>query len=128
MGGNAFQTISGGAIPKGDEGRERGEDLQHSLGQVPVVLLRDLRLIGGSVEHRGVVVDILDVDHHRRMVLVQVVRGHQPQFVLKTKHSQLVHAAPPVGPQKWCSERKVTQVKTLNVCKLYVSLMNLNLN
>ena len=52
------------------------------LGQIAVVLLRDLRLVRGPVEDGRVVVDVVHVDHDRRVVLVQVVGGHQPELVL----------------------------------------------
>ena len=57
-------------------------DLQDSFGQVAIVLLGDLRLVDGPVEDGRVVVDVLDVDDHRRVVLVQIVRRHQAQLVL----------------------------------------------
>jgi hypothetical protein len=55
---------------------------QHALGQVPVVLLRYLRPVGRSLEHRRIVVHVLDVDHHRRVVLFEVIGRGKPQLVL----------------------------------------------
>ena len=48
-------------------------NLEHSFGQISVILLRDLCLIGGPVKYRGVVVDIIDVNHHCCVVFVQIV-------------------------------------------------------
>lgn len=61
---------------------QRRSDLQHALGQVPVILLGDLRAVGGSLKHGRVVVHILHMDHHCGVVLLQVVRGRQAQLVL----------------------------------------------
>lgn len=57
-------------------------DLEHALGKVAVVLLGDLGAIGGPLEHRRVVVHVLYVNHHRRVVLLQIVRCGQLQLVL----------------------------------------------
>ena len=57
-------------------------NLEHSFGQISVILLCDLCLIGGSVKDRGVVVDIIDVNHHCCVVFIQIVWSHQSQFIL----------------------------------------------
>lgn len=61
---------------------QRRSDLQHTLGQVAVILLGDLRAVGGTLKHGWVVVHILHMDHHCGVVLLQVVRGRQAQLVL----------------------------------------------
>ena len=48
-------------------------NLEHSFGQISVILLCDLCLIGGPVKYRGVVVDIIDVNHDCCVVFIQVV-------------------------------------------------------
>ena len=48
-------------------------NLEHSFGQISVILLCDLCLIGGPVKYRGVVVDIIDVNHHSCVVFIQIV-------------------------------------------------------
>lgn len=58
------------------------QDLQDSLGQIPVVLLGNLGAVRGPLEHGRVVVDVLDVDHHGRVVFLKVIRRGQPEFVL----------------------------------------------
>lgn len=57
-------------------------NLEHSFGQISVILLCDLCLIGGSVKDRGVVVDIIDVNHHCCVVFIQIVWSHQSEFIL----------------------------------------------
>ena len=57
-------------------------NLQDPLGQISVVLLRDLGLVGGPVKDRRVVIDVVDVDDDGGVVLVEVVRGHETQLVL----------------------------------------------
>ena len=57
-------------------------DLEHSFGQQSVVLFHDLRFVGWPVKGGRIVVDILDVNGHHRVVLVEIVRCDQPQFVL----------------------------------------------
>ena len=57
-------------------------NLEHSFGQISVILLCDLCFIGGSVKDRGVVVDIIDVNHHCCVVFIQIVWSHQSQFIL----------------------------------------------
>ena len=58
-------------------------NLQDSFGQISVVLLSNLSLVGGAVEDRGVVIHVVDVDDDLGVVLVQIVRGHQSQLVLR---------------------------------------------
>lgn len=67
--------------------KRKGKDLEHALRQVPVVLLGDLGAVRGSLEGRRVVVHVLHVDHHRRVVLLEVVGRRQPQLVLRTTHA-----------------------------------------
>ena len=57
-------------------------NLQDPLGQISVVLLRDLGLVGGPVKDLRVVIDVVDVDDDGGVVLVEVVRGHETQLVL----------------------------------------------
>ena len=59
-------------------------NLQDSFGEISVVLLGNLGLVGGPVENRGVVIHVVDVDDDLGVVLVQIVRGHQSQLVLQT--------------------------------------------
>lgn len=66
----------------GEIKRQPVQHLQHAFGQIPVVLLRDLGAVGRSFKHWRVVVDVLDVDHHGRVVFLQVVRRRQAQLVL----------------------------------------------
>ena len=58
------------------------KDLENALWQIAVVLFSNLCLVGRPVKDGRVVVHVLDVDHHRRVVFVQVVGSHQSQFVL----------------------------------------------
>ena len=48
-------------------------NLEHPFGQISVILLCDLCLIGWPVKNRGVVVDIIDMDHHCGVVFIQIV-------------------------------------------------------
>ena len=57
-------------------------NLEDSFGQISVVLLCDLGLVGGPVKHGRIVVDVIDVNNDRRIVFVQIVRGDQTQLVL----------------------------------------------
>ena len=57
-------------------------NLEDSFGQISVVLLCDLGLVGGPVKHGRIVVDVIDVTNDRRIVFVQIVRGDQTQLVL----------------------------------------------
>jgi len=85
----------------------RRHDLQHTLGQVAVVLLGDLSAVGWSLEHGWVVVHILHVDHHSGVVLLQVVWGRQAQFVLsRTTNNTLYSVHRPV--QNMCEAHTFT--------------------
>lgn len=52
---------------------KRGSDRKNVLGQPPVVLLGDLRLVERTVKHGGIVVDVLDVYDDCSVVLVTVI-------------------------------------------------------
>lgn len=58
-------------------------NLQDSFGEISVVLLGYLGLVGGPIENRGVVIHVVDVDNDLGVVLVQIVRCHQSQLVLQ---------------------------------------------
>ena len=58
-------------------------NLEHFFGQSPVILLGNLRFIGGPVKDRRVVIHVVDVDHDLRVVLVKIVRGNQTKLVLE---------------------------------------------
>jgi hypothetical protein len=60
-------------------------NLEYAFGQIPVVFLSDLGLVGGPVKHRRIVVDVVDVNNDRRIVFVQIVRSNQPQLILDEK-------------------------------------------
>ena len=57
-------------------------NLEHPFGQISIIFLRDLRLIGRPVENRGVVVHIIDVNHDGGVVFIEIVRRHQAEFIL----------------------------------------------
>jgi len=56
---------------------------ENSFRQVAVIFFGYLSLISGSVKHRRVVVDVVDVNHDGRVILVQIVRGYQTQLILR---------------------------------------------
>lgn len=86
---------------------QRRHDLQHTLGQVAVVLLGDLSAVGWSLKHGWVVVHILHVDHHSGVVLLQVVWGRQAQLVLsRTTNNTLYSVHRPV--QNMCEAHTFT--------------------
>ena len=57
-------------------------NLEHPFGQISIIFLRDLRLIGRPVENRGVVVHIIDMNHDGGVVFIEIVRRHQAEFIL----------------------------------------------
>lgn len=59
-----------------------GFNLENSFGQHSIIFLGDLSLVCWSVKHRGIVIDIIDMNDNGGVVFVQVVRCDQPQLVL----------------------------------------------
>jgi hypothetical protein len=52
---------------------EEKNDREDILRKSPVVLLGDLRLVEGAVEHGWIIVHVLDVNDNRRVVLIAVI-------------------------------------------------------
>lgn len=48
-------------------------DLKYLLRKVPVILLSDLGLICGTIKDGSIVIDVLDLDEHCCVVLVEVI-------------------------------------------------------
>lgn len=48
-------------------------DLKYLLRKVPVILLGDLGLISWTIKDGGIVIDVLDLDEHCCVVLVEVI-------------------------------------------------------
>ena len=57
-------------------------NLEDSFGQIPIVLLSDLRFVGRAVEHRRVVIDVVHVNDNRRVILVEIIRSDETKLVL----------------------------------------------
>lgn len=58
-------------------------DLKYPLGEVAVILLSDLRLVGRSLKDRRVVVRVSDPQHHRRPPNTVVMCRRHSEVVLQ---------------------------------------------
>ena len=56
--------------------------LQNAFWQHPIVLFSDLGFVGGPIENRWVVINIIDMYDNGCVIFVQVVRCHKSQFIL----------------------------------------------
>lgn len=60
-------------------------DLQHTFGQVAIILFSNLSTICGSLENGRIVIHILDMDNDCGIVLLQIIGCSQTQLVLNNK-------------------------------------------
>lgn len=60
-------------------------DLQHTFGQVAIILFSYLSTICGSLENGRIVIHVLDMDNDCGIVLLQIVGCSQTQLVLDDK-------------------------------------------
>ena len=58
-----------------------------SFWQISIILLCNLSFVGRSVKDRGVVINIIDMNDHSGVVLIQIVTRHKSELVLR-KHRQ----------------------------------------
>lgn len=63
--------------------------LEHSLGQVPVVFLGNLCLVGRSLEGWRVIIDVTNLHRYRGETGAGVVWGNHPQVILR-KHGKYI--------------------------------------
>lgn len=55
---------------------------ENPLWKTPIILLRDLRLIGGTVKHGRIVVHVIDMDDNGGVIFIFVIRCDEPELVL----------------------------------------------
>lgn len=64
-------------------------DRQNIFREAAVIFLGDLRLVQRAVKHGWVVIHILDMNDYCGVVLVAVVRCHQPELILRKTRTRL---------------------------------------
>ena len=83
-----------------EEEEEAANNLKNTFRKKPIVLFRDLCLVRRSVKGWWVVVDILNIDDNRRVVLIQIVGSNQTQFVL-SRETQRQQERRRTGQREW---------------------------
>ena len=58
-------------------------NLEDSFRQISVILLSNLGFVSWSVKDWRIVINVIDVDDHRGVVLIQVVGGDEAQLILR---------------------------------------------